>query len=287
MKKSQHIFVVSDATGQTAEMVLQAALVQFQGARVEIHRLAQIRSQEQVTQVVREAAKVKGFIVHTFVSEELRQAILSEGMRWDVATIDLFGPLLFRLGDLLKVPPLAKPGLFRQLREDYQRRIDVLEFAVKHDDGQSVKDLAKADIVLIGISRTSKTPLSIYLAGRGWKVANIPVILRMPLPEELLKIEQQRIVGLIVKEERLLELRRARLTRMEAGLDLAYADPGHIREELDYSRRLFRRFGWPVIDVTHKAIEETASEILAMRHLGGEGRRPHQRTRRPSRFSSE
>jgi len=285
MGQNQHIFVVSDATGQTAEMVLQAALVQFQGAKVEIHRLGQIRTREQIAAVVREAARVKGFIVHTFVSEELRQAILSEGMHRDVATIDLLGPLLFRLEDLLKVPPLAKPGLFRQLREDYQRRIEVLEFAVKHDDGQNVKDLAQADIVLIGISRTSKTPLSIYLAGRGWKVANIPVILRMPLPEEVLRIEQEKIVGLTIKEERLLELRRARLARMEAGLDLAYADPGQIREELDYSRSLFRRFGWPVIDVTNKAIEETASEILALRQREGEGRKPVGRTRRP--ISSE
>ncbi len=285
MGQNQHIFVVSDATGQTAEMVLQAALVQFQGAKVEIHRLGQIRTREQIAEVVREAARVKGFIVHTFVSEELRQVILSEGMRWDVATIDLLGPLLFRLEDLLKVPPLAKPGLFRQLQEDYHRRIEVLEFAVKHDDGQNVKDLVQADIVLIGVSRTSKTPLSIYLAGRGWKVANIPVILRMPLPEEVLRIEQQKIVGLTIKAERLLELRRARLARMEAGLDLAYADPEQIREELDYSRSLFRRFGWPVIDVTNKAIEETASEILAMRQREGEGRRPIGRTRRP--ISSE
>lgn len=286
--KVHRIFVVSDATGQTAEMVLRAALVQFQGAEVEIHRFSHIQAPEQVKRIVEEAAEVSGFIVHTLVSEEIREVVLNEGRARDVAIIDLLGPLLFRLSDLLKAPPLAKPGLFRQLQEDYQRRIEVLEFAVKHDDGQNLRGLASADFVLVGVSRTSKTPLSIYLAGRGWKVANVPVVLNLPLPEELFTIDRQKIIGLIVRAERLLDLRKARLARMETELHLAYADPDYIREELGYSRRLFRKHGWPIIDVTHKSIEEAASEILALKGLGGQAlAKPGRRVRRSRYLSSE
>lgn len=266
----QHIFVVSDATGETAERVVRAALAQFRGAEVAIHRLSHVLTPERVKEAVEEAAKSGGFIVYTLVSEALRQAILEEGRIRDVATIDLLGPLLFRLSDLLRMPPLAQPGLFRQLSEDYQRRIEVLEFVVKHDDGQNLRGLPLADIVLVGVSRTSKTPLSIYLAGKGWRVANVPIVLDLPLPEELTKIDRRRVIGLTIKAERLQELRKARLAHLQVSAGLFYADLNHIRAELDYSLKLFRRFGWPIIDVTHKSIEETAAEVLALVQSGQE-----------------
>lgn len=279
VEKIQHIFVVSDATGETAERVVQAALAQFRGAEVAIHRLSQVLTPERVKEAVEEAAKSRGFIVYTLVSEALRQVILEEGRAKDVATIDLLGPLLFRLSDLLKMPPLAQPGLFRQLSEDYQRRIEVLEFVVKHDDGQNLKGLPLADIVLVGVSRTSKTPLSIYLAGKGWRVANVPIVLDLPLPEELTKVDRRKVIGLTIKAERLQELRRARLAHLQASAGLFYADLGHIRAELEYSRQLFRRFGWPVIDVTHKSIEETAAEVLALVQWGQEAAAQPKRAR--------
>ncbi|MDD5558944.1 pyruvate, water dikinase regulatory protein [Candidatus Methylomirabilis sp.] len=258
------IFAVSDATGSTAELVVRAALAQFQVAEVEIVRLPNIRTVSEVRRAIETAQASKGVIVHTLVSEELRQAVLLEGRERGVETIDLIGPLLFRLSDLLHSPPLMQPGLFRQLGQEYFQRIEAIDYTVKHDDGQDPLGLNRADIVLVGISRTSKTPLSIYLAGKGWRVANVPVILHLPLPGRLMTIEQGRIVGLIVAVDRLVELRRARLERKHAPVAEAYAKLEEVRTELSYSRSLFRKAGWPVIDMTNKSIEEAASEVLTL-----------------------
>ena len=258
------IFAVSDATGATAELVVRAALAQFQVAEVEILRLPNIRTVGDVRRAIETAQASKGIIVHTLVSEELRQAVLREGRERGVETIDLIGPLLFRLSDVLHIPPLMQPGLFRQLGQEYLHRIEAIEYTVKHDDGQDPLGLDRADIVLVGVSRSSKTPLSIYLAGKGWRVANVPVILNLPLPSRLTTIDQDRIVGLIVGVERMVELRRARLERKHAPVAEAYAKLEGVRAELSYSRSLFRKAGWPVIDMTSKSIEEAASEVLTL-----------------------
>lgn len=258
------IFAVSDATGATAEMVVRAALAQFQTAKVEIRRLPNVRTVEDVRCAIETAQASKGIIVHTLVSEELRQAVLREGRERGVGTIDLIGPLLLRLSDLLHIPPLMQPGLFQQLGQEYLHRIEAIEYTVKHDDGQDPLGLDRADILLVGVSRTSKTPLSIYLAGKGWRVANVPVILNLPLPSRLMTIDQGRIVGLIVGVERMVELRRARLEREHAPVANGYAELEEVRAELSYSRSLFRKAGWPVIDMTNKSIEEAASEVIAL-----------------------
>lgn len=258
------IFAVSDATGATAEMVVRAALAQFQAAEVEILRLPNIRTVGEVRRAIETAQASKGIIVHTLVSEELRQAVLREGRERGVEIIDLIGPLLLRMSDQLRIPPLMQPGLFRQLGQEHLHRIEAIEYTFKHDDGQDPLGLDRAEIVFVGVSRTSKTPLSLYLAGKGWRVANVPVILHLPLPSRLMTIDQGRIVGLIVGVERLVELRRARLERKLAPVAEAYAKLEDVRVELSYSRSLFRKAGWPVIDMTSKSIEEAASEVLTL-----------------------
>ncbi|NJD67426.1 MAG: kinase/pyrophosphorylase [candidate division NC10 bacterium] len=258
------IFVVSDATGATGELVVRAALAQFQVTGVEIRRLSNIRTVDEVGRAVEVAQATNAIIVHTLVSEELRQMMLRVGRERVVETIDLIGPLLLRLSDHLRVPPLMQPGLFRQLGQEYLQRIEAIEYTVKHDDGQHPLGLDRAEIVLVGISRTSKTPLSIYLAGKGWRVANIPVILNLPLPSRLMTIDQSRVVGLIVGVDRLVELRRARLERKQTPVAETYAAAEKVRAELAYSRSLFRKAGWPVIDMTSKSIEEAASELLVL-----------------------
>jgi regulator of PEP synthase PpsR (kinase-PPPase family) len=278
----RQIIIVSDATGRTAEIVVRAALVQFQGADVQLHLLPHVRTPDGVRAAVQEAAKLRGLIVHTLVSSELRTLILTEGRARDVATIDLLGPLLLRLENLLQLQPMAKPGLFRDMDQEYRRRFEVVEFAVKHDDGQDPRGLQQADVVLVGVSRTSKTPLSMFLAGRGLRVANVPVVHTLPLPEELTRVDPRKVVGLNIKAERLLELRRARLQQMEAPPRFPYADPRQIWAELEYAQGQFTRAGWPVIDVTDKSIEEVAAEILiltgieqpAVRSAAGRGSRP-------------
>ncbi len=268
------VFIVSDATGRTAEMVVRAALVQFQGADVQLQRRPHVRTAEAVRAVAQEAGRSGGLIVHTLVSAELRNRMLTEGRARDVPTIDLLGPLLLRLEDLLRLQPLAKPGLFREMDEEYRRRFAVVEFAVKHDDGQDPRGLQQAEIVLVGVSRTSKTPLSMFLAGRGLHVANVPIVHNLPLPEELGKLDPRRVVGLTIKPERLLELRRARLRQMETPPKFPYADPQQIWAELEYARDQFNRAGWPVVDVTDKSIEEIAAEILVVTGIEQPASRP-------------
>ena len=257
-------FVVSDGTGVTAEQVLNAALTQFTSAVVEIERRPGVRTEEQVRQVVEEAAQAGGFIVHTLVSDQLRGAMFSLGRLRDVETIDLMGPLLARLSKQLTVSPAEKPGLFHQLNEEYFRRNEAMEFALRHDDGLHIDELAQAEIVLVGVSRTSKTPLSIYLAFKGWFVANVPIVLKVRPPSALFSLTHGRVCGLTMDPVRLAELRRVRQERL-GGATGNYAAPHFVRREVEYALSIFgSQHGWPVIDVTDKPTEEVASEILAL-----------------------
>lgn len=260
----QYIFVVSDATGTTAEMVLRAALIQFEAAAVNVQRVPNVRSKEQVQEVVQRAAQLHGLIVHTLVSAELRQVMLEEGRRFKVDTIDLMGPLLTRLTTSLNISPLARPGLFRQLDEDYFRRVEAVDFTVKHDDGRNIETLEEADIVLTGVSRTSKTPLSMYLSFYGWRVANVPIVLDVEPPRQLLQLPPGRVVALTIDPDRLYDIRYARLQRIARGLPTGYVDPVTIRDEIRYANRIFHAQGWPVVDVTRKSLEEIASEVVGL-----------------------
>jgi [pyruvate, water dikinase]-phosphate phosphotransferase / [pyruvate, water dikinase] kinase len=258
------IFIVSDATGHTAEMVVRAALTQFRGAEVRLHIESQVRELEDVRRAVKAAAKVGGLIVHTLVSPDMRAQLLTEGRARQVPTIDLLGPLLLRLEDLLALQPLATPGLFRDEDIEYRRRFDVMDFTVRHDDGQDPRGVLQADLVLVGVSRTSKTPLSMFLALRGLRVANVPIVQGLPLPDELNRVPSSKVVGLTIKAERLLELRRSRVLAMETPPKFPYADARQIWAELEYAQTFCARAGWPLVDVTDKSIEEVAGEVLVL-----------------------
>ena len=258
------VFVASDGTGVTAEQVVHAALTQFSAWEGEVVRRAEVRTAGQVRQLVQEAAHVGGFIVHTLVSDELREVMYRTGRAHNVETIDLMGPLLARLSRQLSVSPAEKPGLFRQLNEEYFRRIESMEFALHHDDGRRIHELPKAEIVLVGVSRTFKSPLSVYLAFRGWFVANVPVVLRTALPPLLFGLPRGRVCALTVDAARLVELRWTRHERL-GGATGDYVDPDSVRREVEYALSIFRgQRGWPVVDVTDKPIEEIATEILAL-----------------------
>jgi regulator of PEP synthase PpsR (kinase-PPPase family) len=258
------VFAVSDATGVTAEHVLNAALMQFVGAAVEIERRPGVRTEEQVHRVVQEAAGTGGFIVHTLVSDRLRRAMLRAGRLHNVETIDLMGPLLARLSQQLAVSPSGKPGPLSQLDDEYFRRIETMEFAYRHDDGRRVHELSKAEIVLVGVSRTFKTPLSIYLAFKGWFVANVPIVLKARPPVELFDLPPGRVFGLTIDPVRLAELRKVRQDHL-GGAAGNYADLEHVRLEVEYALDVFRsQHGWSVVEVTDKPIEEISSEILAL-----------------------
>ena len=257
------VFAVSDGSGGTAERSIRAALTQFD-EEVEVSRFGEVRTVEQVRQIVRQAAKSRALIVHTLVTAELRKTMFDEGRRSFVHTLDFMGPLLERMSDLLDVPPMAQPGIYG--REEYDRRIEAMDFALRHDDGKHVDELTKAEIVLIGVSRTGKTPLSIYLALRGWLVANVPVVLDIELPAVLFQLPAEKVIGLTVGAGRLAQLRQTRADQMSGALR-QYASVAHVRDELKHSRSIFRRARWRVVDMSAKPVEEATAEVVAL--VGG------------------
>lgn len=257
----QHIFIVSDGTGSTAKQSLKSALVQFELVTIESHLRPNVRTKQQVLDVIYEAFKLKGFIIHTLVSRDLRHFILKQGRLYNLRTIDLMGPLLAQLSHHFEDIPTEKPGIFHKISKAYFQRIEAIEFALRHDDGQHVDELDKADIVLLGVSRTFKTPLSVYMSYKGWKVANVPIILGIPIPDIVFKLKPERVFCLTTFPNRLSRLRKARDKHL-GGLTGDYSSPSHVQKELNYANRIFRLFSdWTIIDVSNKPIEEISSEI--------------------------
>lgn len=259
--ETYHLFVVSDATSETAYRMLKAALPQFKQDSL-ITRYANVRNESQIREILQFASPSHTLLVHTFVSSKLRNTAETMAKEEGIACVDLLGPLMKELSSFFHKRPVAKPGLLHQVDDEYFARIDAIEYAVGHDDSRSTKDINTADITIVGVSRTSKTPVSIYLAQDGWKVANIPIVVGVQLPEELFQLEQRKVVGFSIEPERLAEIRRVRLQHMGAA-DRSYADLDCIKEEIRYARSIFSQNpNWPVIDVTRKSIEETSREVL-------------------------
>jgi regulator of PEP synthase PpsR (kinase-PPPase family) len=261
----RYIFVVSDATGETAEKVVLAALSQFETANVILTRLQDVRTEPQVASLLKEAAEKDALIVYTIISPKLRTLLQRRAARQKVLAVDLMGSLLTQLQAHLDRSPLSQPGLLHRIDEDYFRRIDAVDFTVKHDDGQNPQTLQEADIVLTGISRTTKTPLSIYLAREGWKVANVPLVYGIEPPAELFQMDPRRIVGLMIDPQRLVQIRTARIRHLpvKSGMAIEYADMDYVMKETAYSKELFAQHPeWIVLDVTGRAVEELANEIV-------------------------
>ncbi len=263
MDASRPIDVISDSTGETAERVVRAALLQFPARKTRVRTHSRVRDAQGAREVVESAARDGGLVVFTIVSPELREFIHQLCYEKKVEAVDVIGSLLGKLSGFLDAEPLGTPSVTLPLSEEYFRRIEAVEFAVKNDDGKEPRNLKKADLILVGVSRTSKTPLSTYLANRGIKVANIPLVLGVPLPEELHEAPPDRIVALTIGIEPLCEIRRARLRQLGMPPDTNYGLREHVREELEYAHSVFRQHpSWPVVDVTGRAIEETAGIIV-------------------------
>jgi len=262
MSTAQVIYLLSDATGETAEKMVLAALTQFRDKPVRMTRINNVRTKNQVYEALDEALSNKGLVVYTIVNRELAQLVHDECDGLGLVNIDLLTPLLLKVAHCLGRSPKETPGLLHGVDEAYFRRIEAIEFTGKHDDGQEPRNLYLADIVLVGISRTSKTPLSIYLAHRGWKVANVPLVNGIDPPSQLFDVDPKKIAALVIDPQRLVEVRAARLRNLGQDPRAAYADYEEIEDELKHSRKLFRRHPWVVVDVSSKAVEETANEVL-------------------------
>lgn len=262
--KIYNLYIISDSTGETAMNMLKAALVQFRDKDVNIIRCRNVRTEDQVDRWMDEAQNLGGFLVYTVVSPKLRAKIRDESNTRGVPAVDLLGSLLDNLEvyfDAEKEELTA--GKLRIIDEAYFRRISAIEFTVKHDDGKDLRGLEEADIVLVGISRTSKTPLSVFLSHKGWKVINIPLVLGVALPEELKTIDQRKIIGLTIRHDKLQAIRKNRLEKFNQDPGGSYASDQQIHEEIEYARQIFKENRrWPVFDVTTSSLEETATEIV-------------------------
>jgi regulator of PEP synthase PpsR (kinase-PPPase family) len=263
LEKPRYIDVLSDSTGETAEKVVRAALLQFPQAGAQIRLHTRVRTKEVARPVVERCAREGALLVFTVVSPELREFVHGMTAELKIEAIDVIGALIGKLGTFLDREPINLPSALLPLSEEYFRRIEAVEFAVKSDDGKEPRNFKKADIVLVGVSRTSKTPLSTILAQRGLRVANLPLVLGVNPPPELLEAPQDRIVGLTIGIEQLCEIRQARLRHLGMPGETNYAMREHVRQELEFANTLFAKHPeWPVIDVTGRAIEETAVIIL-------------------------
>src|SRR5262249_40963639 len=257
------VVVISDATGDTAERVVRAALLQFKDVPCSVRLYSQVRLESEVEKIIERAAELRALVVFTLVNPAERELLWNLCDWLSVATVDLTGSLMGKLASYLDAQPQGVPGLLHAISDDSYRRVEAVEFAVKNDDGTEPRNLPKADLILVGISRTSKTPLSTYLAQRGLKVANVPLVLGVDPPEEMSLVDDRRVFGLIVQPDMLMRIRQARLSHLGMPQDSSYGQRTHIENEIAYSREIFRKHAnWPVIDVTNRAIEETAADIL-------------------------
>ncbi len=257
------VYVATGGRGKTGERVAKAALAQFENAPAKIVVHGRIRTPEEVRAVVEEAQQQDSIILHTFVSEELRHVLLTEARVHNVDSMDVLGPVLDRLSTRLKLTPLGTPGRSSQMAEDQARAIEAVDFAFHHDDGQRVEELHKAEIVLVGVSRTMKTPTMIYLAYRGWFAANVPLMPELAPPRALLALPSARVVCLLMNPGRLRELRLVRAKQASIPVE-PYASREHILQELRHCQRLCLSCGWRTVDVTGKSVEEVAREIIAL-----------------------
>jgi regulator of PEP synthase PpsR (kinase-PPPase family) len=258
------VYVVSDSIGETAEFVVKAVASQYNSGHVDIRRVPFVSDVETIVDVVEEAALGQAMVAYTLVLPELRQAIRKESERHGLIAVDVMGPMMDAFSRLLHLDPHLEPGLIRRLDEEYFRRVAAVEFAVKYDDGKDPRGMLLADVVLIGVSRTSKTPLSMYLANKRLKVANLPLVPEVEPPEELFWVPAKKIIGLTINPRQLNEIRQERLKTLGLHAQANYASMERILEELEYAERIMRRVGCPIFDVSNKAVEEVANKILQL-----------------------
>ncbi|HEX6958036.1 MAG TPA: pyruvate, water dikinase regulatory protein [Ferrovibrio sp.] len=270
-----HIHLVSDATGETLKSVAKAALVQFQKSQeeVEVHTWALVRKPLQMERVIEAIAAMGGLVLFTVVDQQLREILIKGCAAAKLPLVPVLDPVIHAFGKYLGEKAQNLPGRQHELDAEYFNRIDAMHFTIAHDDGQHLGDLEKADIVLVGVSRTSKTPTSMYLANRGFKTANVPIVPGLAVPHELEIVKGPLVVGLTTSPDRLVSIRKTRLIAMNQGTSSSYVDEERVREELNMARKLCTRHNWPMIDVTRRSIEETAAAIMTLHARRMEQRR--------------
>lgn len=264
MNKKKIVYIVSDSLGETAELMVKAVAVQFKEEDIEIENISHVEDIKDLKKIISIAKYRCSIIAYTIVIPSLKQYLDQRAKEEGITAIDLMNPLMKAFSKNFNTAPKFQPRLMRKLDDNYFRRVEAIEFAVKYDDGQDVRGIMNADIVLIGVSRTSKTPLSMYLAHKRFKVANVPLVPEIAPPDELFAIPRNKCVGLVITPDKLNKIRKERLKNLGLTSQANYANLNRILEELDYAEMIMKRIGCPVINVSNKAVEETADLILAM-----------------------
>lgn len=262
-----HVHLVSDSTGETLENIAKAALAQFDGVEAVKHFWPMVRSEGHLDRIMTEIAAQPGLIIYTLVNIDVRQKLEAHGERMGLPLVPALDPVLDALSRMLGRQAKARPGQQHMLDAAYFARVEAISYTIAHDDGIAPENWEQADIILAGVSRSSKTPTAIYLANKGYKVANIPIVVEAPPPPALFHLKHPLIVGLTTGADRLLQVRRNRLLSLNQSPETAYVDQEAINRELTYARRLFADNDWPVIDVTRRSIEETAAAIINVHNL--------------------
>jgi regulator of PEP synthase PpsR (kinase-PPPase family) len=262
MMKTIPIYLISDSTGDTVHAFARAALAQFMGVRIEEHSYSLVRTERQLESILEILKKNPGPVLYTLVDKPLRRKLKQECSDLGVPCIAILAKVVEQLSDYLKIKSTPYPGKQHVLDEQYFNRVEALHYTLAHDDGQITERLETADIILVGVSRTSKTPTSVYLAYRGYRTANIPYVKDVALPSILDKLTRPLIVGLTIQEERLIDIRKNRLLSLQETNSTAYVDAAAVKEEIAEAKQYFTSRRWPVIDVTRRSVEETVATIL-------------------------
>ncbi|QKY69481.1 pyruvate, water dikinase regulatory protein [Lentibacillus sp. CBA3610] len=258
------VYVLSDSVGETAELVIKAGLSQFNSGEYQIQRVPYVEDKKTIDETLQLALEKQGIVGFTLVDPELRAYINDQASNMSMEAIDIMGPMMDAMKRAFSSNPRLEPGLVHQLDEDYFKRVEAIEFAVKYDDGRDPRGIARADIILIGVSRTSKTPLSQYLAHKRLKVANVPIVPEVEPPEELFGVNASKCIGLRINPEKLNDIRKERLKALGLGDQATYANLERINQELEYFDNVVDKIGCEVVDVSYKAVEETANTIMRM-----------------------
>ena len=260
-RRQFHVHLVSDSTGETLGEVMRASVAQFEDVEVIEHLYALVRSPRQMEKALEEIERVPGVVMYTVVSADMRRRLEDHCQKIGVPALAILDPIIATLSGYLAMPPSSRAGAQHDLDAQYYERIEALNYAIMHDDGQG-GNLEGADVVLLGVSRTSKTPTCIYLAHRGVKAANIPLVNAQSLPPGFADLKNPLIVGLTASPERIVQIRRNRLLSLNEDRTTDYVDDDVVKEEIIAAKRLYARHGWPTIDVTRRSVEETAAKIL-------------------------
>jgi [pyruvate, water dikinase]-phosphate phosphotransferase / [pyruvate, water dikinase] kinase len=264
MNEKYNVYLVSDSTGETLDRIFLSLKSQFSNFEYEKKEYAFVRTEQQIDKIINECTNIQNAIIlYTIVETKLAKYISNTSENKNVPCFGILGNLILSFSKLLNQKAIHKPSAQHVLDDDYYKRIEAIQFTMSHDDGKKLNDIAESDIVLLGVSRTSKTPTSIYLANRGYKTINIPLVMDQKIPDDLkLKDNKTCVVGLVADPERLADIRRNRVAIMRENNIKEYTDLNFIKDEVNQSKQLFKKFNWPTIDVTRKSVEETAASIL-------------------------